>query len=42
MACARAGLKSNGRLKRGYRWAKGRKKCPIPARKTSRRRRRRR
>lgn len=28
--CVAAG-KRGGRLKKGYRWAKGRKACPIPA-----------
>jgi len=27
--CATEGLKGNGRLKKGYRWAKGR--CPVKA-----------
>ena len=33
MACSKSGINARtGRLKKGYRWAKGRKKCPIPAR----------
>lgn len=38
-ACHAAGLKANGRLRKGFRWAKGRKHCAIPA-KGSRRKRR--
>jgi hypothetical protein len=30
--CSHAGLKKNGRLKKGYRFAKGRKGCTVPAR----------
>lgn len=30
--CSPSGVKKNGRLKRGYRWAKGRKSCAIKAR----------
>lgn len=33
MACHPDGKKKNGTLKAGYRWAKGRKNCPIPAKK---------
>jgi hypothetical protein len=29
--CSAAGVKANGRLKKGYRWAKGRKSCAIRA-----------
>lgn len=29
--CKHEGLKANGRLKKGYRWAKGRKGCPVKA-----------
>lgn len=29
--CHPMGLKRNGRLKKGFRWAKGRKGCAIPA-----------
>lgn len=29
--CSKAGLKSNGRLKKGWRYAKGRKGCTIKA-----------
>jgi len=39
--CSRVGVKKNGRLKKGFRWAKGRKGCAIKAKhKTARRRRR--
>ena len=31
--CSAAGKKRNGRLKKGYRWAKGRKGCAIKAKK---------
>jgi len=31
--CSAVGKKKNGRLKKGYRWAKGRKGCAIPAKK---------
>jgi hypothetical protein len=31
--CSPSGLKRNGRLKKGYRWAKGRKGCAIKAKK---------
>ena len=31
--CITAGVKANGRLKKGYRWAKGRKHCAIKAKK---------
>lgn len=31
--CSSAGVKRNGRLKKGYRWAKGRKGCAIKAKK---------
>lgn len=41
-SCSRAGVKGNGRLKKGYRWAKGRKACAIPAKKRRTKRRRRR
>lgn len=30
--CSPSGKKANGRLKKGYRWAKGRKGCAIKAR----------
>ena len=30
-SCSTAGKKRNGRLKKGYRWAKGRKGCAIKA-----------
>jgi hypothetical protein len=30
--CSPHGVKKNGRLRKGYRWAKGRKGCAIPAR----------
>lgn len=30
-ACSAAGKTAKGRLKKGYRWAKGRKGCPIKA-----------
>lgn len=39
--CHAAGLKRNGRLRKGYRWAKGRKSCAIPAKGAKRRRKRR-
>jgi len=29
--CMPSGLKAKGRLKKGFRWAKGRKNCPIRA-----------
>jgi hypothetical protein len=29
--CHPSGKKHNGRLKKGFRWAKGRKGCAIPA-----------
>lgn len=29
--CAKVGLKRNGRLKKGFRWMKGRKGCPVKA-----------
>ena len=29
--CHPAGLKAHGKLKKGYRWAKGRKGCAIKA-----------
>lgn len=31
-SCSPSGKKRNGRLKKGYRWAKGRKGCAIKAR----------
>jgi hypothetical protein len=31
--CSAAGVKANGRLRKGYRWAKGRKSCAIRAKK---------
>lgn len=31
--CMPSGLKAKGRLKKGFRWAKGRKNCPIRAKK---------
>jgi hypothetical protein len=31
--CSAAGVKANGRLKKGFRWAKGRKGCAVRARK---------
>lgn len=31
MKCYPQGVKSNGRLRPGYRWAKGRKGCAIPS-----------
>lgn len=31
--CSSAGVKRNGTLKKGYRWAKGRKGCAIKAKK---------
>jgi hypothetical protein len=31
--CSPSGKKKNGRLKKGYRWAKGRKSCALPAKK---------
>lgn len=33
MACHPEGKKSNGTLKKGFRWAKGQKGCPLPAKK---------
>jgi len=35
--CSSQGVKANGRLRKGYRWAKGRKGCAIPARKRKKR-----
>lgn len=29
--CSSSGVKQNGRLKKGFRWRKGRKGCAIPA-----------
>lgn len=40
--CSRAGLRKNGRLKKGYRFAKGRKGCTVKAKSKTKRRRRRR
>lgn len=37
--CSAAGIKANGRLRKGYRWAKGRASCAVPARKHRRKRR---
>lgn len=34
--CSPSGKKANGRLKKGFRWAKGRKGCAIPARRRRR------
>jgi hypothetical protein len=31
--CILAGLKANGRLRKGFRWRKGRKKCPMHVKK---------
>lgn len=31
--CMPSGLKAKGRLRKGFRWAKGRKNCPIRAKK---------
>ena len=31
--CSHVGVKANGRLKKGYRFAKGRKGCTIKAKK---------
>lgn len=36
--CSAAGIKANGRLRKGYRWAKGRAHCAIPARRRRKRR----
>jgi hypothetical protein len=34
--CSAAGVKANGRLRKGYRWAKGRTSCAVPARRRRR------
>jgi hypothetical protein len=34
--CSAAGIKANGRLRKGYRWAKGRASCAVPARRRRR------